>query len=78
MDLRNCCTVTVVESNQGVLDRRQCNINKVILLFTFNHYLLAKCLLFYFHVSLRTYGDCEFRPGPHLNVVLGPNGMIKH
>ncbi|XP_020612101.1 structural maintenance of chromosomes protein 5-like [Orbicella faveolata] len=24
-----------------------------------------------------TYGDCEFRPGPHLNVVLGPNGTGK-
>lgn len=23
----------------------------------------------------RTYEDCEFRPGPHLNVLLGPNGM---
>ena len=29
--------------------------------------------LIYF--SFRTYGDCEFRPGPHLNVLLGPNGM---
>jgi len=24
-----------------------------------------------------TYRDCEFRPGPHLNVVLGPNGTGK-
>ncbi|KAL9986165.1 hypothetical protein ACROYT_G000260 [Oculina patagonica] len=24
-----------------------------------------------------TYGDCEFRPGPHLNVLLGPNGTGK-
>ncbi|RMX36642.1 hypothetical protein pdam_00014991 [Pocillopora damicornis] len=25
-----------------------------------------------------TYADCEFKPGPHLNVLLGPNGMFRH
>ncbi|KAJ7388603.1 hypothetical protein OS493_036831 [Desmophyllum pertusum] len=25
----------------------------------------------------KTYGDCEFRPGAHLNVLLGPNGTGK-
>ena len=31
-----------------------------------------------FKFCFRTYADCEFKPGPHLNELLGPNGMFQH
>lgn len=34
-------------------------------------------MLMYFFSMCRTYDDVEFQPGPHLNVIIGPNGTGK-